>query len=182
MKKLKSKVKNITLEIIDCLLKFTETFLVASISKKDAWKIINGNYNFEWTRTKFAKQISSMEHRGYLNIVDSNGQKSIEFTNKAKIKVLDKLAERKKADNKLRFVSFDIPEDKRQNRNLFRKSLKKLGFKQIQKSLWVVNCNVGDLVELAAYEFQVEKYIVYLVSEKTDIDGLISKMFKHTDQ
>lgn len=155
-----------------------ETFLVASISKKDAWKIINNYYDFEWTLTKFDRQLSSMKQRGYLNLVEKNGQKSIEFTNKAKIKILDKIAERKKSDDKLRFVSFDIPEELKQNRNLFRRSIKRLGFKQIQKSLWVVNRNVSDLVEMAAYEFRVEKYIVYIISNKTDIDGLIHRMFR----
>ena len=53
-----------------------------------------------------------------------------------------------------------------------------MGFVQIQKSLWVIDKNVTDLVEMAAYEYKVEKFVAYIVSEKSDIEGIIAKKWK----
>ena len=36
---------------------------------------------------------------------------------------------------------------------------------------------MGDLVELAAREYCVDEYVVYIVSENTNIDHTILKMF-----
>ena len=75
-------------------------------------------------------------------------------------------------------MSFDIPAKFNYNRNKFRKIIKKIGFVKVQQSLWVTNKDVTDLVEAAIYECDVEKYVAYIVSQKSDIDGLITKMIE----
>jgi len=52
-----------------------------------------------------------------------------------------------------------------------------LGFKQIQESLWVTNHGVYDLVQEIALEMNIKKYIINIISAKSDIDGAIDKMF-----
>ena len=101
---------------------------------------------------------------------------SVKLTNKAKIKIIDRFTQNKKPDGKRRLVSFDIPEVKRSQRNAFRRSIKKLGFHQIQKSLWVCNTNVGEMVEMAAKEYDVEEYVAYFVVESSNIDKHINKI------
>lgn len=153
-------------DLIDCV----------TISRSDLWNTINGSdYWSDWPKGRFTNTLHNLDKRGYVKLF--KGSDSIEFTNKAKLRIIDFVAGKVESDSHFRFVSFDIPEDMRQKRDLFRRAIKKLGFKQVQKSLWVVNKNVGDLVELAAYEYGVEKYVIYIASNKSDIDGVLSKKF-----
>jgi CRISPR-associated endonuclease Cas2 len=127
---------------------------------------------------EFRHNLGSLKQRGYLKISHRNGIESIKFTNKAKMKLLGEIAAKREQENCFHFVSFDIPEAIRQKRDRFRRAIKQLGFIQIQNSLWVNDRNVGDLVELFAYDCRVEKYVVYLISQSTDIDGYILKRLR----
>jgi len=130
----------------------------------------------DWNDTRFSRQITGAVRSGYLTINPSN---SVEFTNKAKLKIVDTIISNNQKDNKIRFISFDIPEVKRSERDGFRRVIKNMGFRQIQKSLWACDRNVGELVEIAKSEFGVEKYVVYIVSEKSDIDDHIRKILNN---
>jgi len=102
---------------------------------------------------------------------------SVIFTNKAKIKIIDKIAADQVIDGKSRLVSFDIPEPLKRNRDHFRRTLKRLGFLKLQKSLWICNKNVGALVEIAATEYGVNNYVAYFVADKSNIDKHIKQLF-----
>lgn len=110
------------------------------------------------------------------NYIEAFEGDSVKLTDKAKIKVIDKYVSLYKADGKRRLVSFDIPEVKKRKRNAFRRSIKKMGFRQIQKSLWVSNVNLGDLVEIAARECGVGDYVAYFVVESSNIEKHINKL------
>lgn len=112
------------------------------------------------------------------NYIELGEGDSVKLTNKAKIKVIDKYLGLNKPDGRRRLVSFDIPETRRRQRNAFRRAIKTMGFHQIQKSLWVTNSNVGDLVEIAARENEVEDYVAYFVVESSNIDSHIKKLLK----
>jgi len=174
-----SKVKNITVEILTDFLDIVEDLADLSFSRNAAYQMFNQNKNYDWPKTKIGRWLEGLKYSGYLEIKpEKNGEKTIIFTNKGKLKVIDKIAQKNICDGKKRFVSFDIPEDERTKRDQFRRSIKNIGFMQIQKSLWVINKNVADLIELACKEFGVEKYVVYIVSEKSDIDEYIEQKFE----
>lgn len=116
--------------------------------------------------------IYDLKRYNYITIRGS----SVQLTNKAKMKLVDRLASKESADTKYHLVSFDIPESFRINRNRFRRSIKKMGFKQIQKSLWVSNRNVGEYVEIAAREYKVEPYVAYFIAEHSNINYFISRI------
>ena len=88
------------------------------------------------------------------------------------------ISERIKPGDIFLFVSFDIPEKLNSGRNSFRRVIKKLGFLKIQNSLWVINKNISDLVEMAAIEYGVAEYVVYIVSSETNIDQSIVERLK----
>ena len=176
----KDRIKSITADILEILFSALEDLGSASLSKRDAYRILYGSGgNYEWPDTKIGRWVESLRQKGYINVTDSaRGERSIEFTNKGKLKIVESACQRRKGDKKYRFLSFDIPESMRPSRDRFRRSIKGMGFMQIQKSLWVIDKNVTEFVEAACYEYGVEKYVVYIVSEKTDIDGIIEKMLK----
>jgi len=116
------------------------------------------------------------------NYVEIGKGDSVKLTDKAKIKMIDKYVSQHIKDGKRRLVSFDIPETKRRQRNAFRRSIKKMGFRQIQKSLWVCDQNIGDLVEISAKEFKIEEYVAYFVVQSSNIEKYIDKILKHKKQ
>jgi len=159
-------------EIIDV----ADSLAELAFDRKAAYRHLYDRTGDKYSKSQLNRYFRNLERQGYLKTSTKTGQDSVEFTNKAKLKILDKIRDGAREDGKNRFISFDIPEPLRTKRNQFRRTIKKLGFKQIQKSLWVVDKNIGHLVELAAYEYGVEKYIIYIVAEKTDIDGVIKKL------
>lgn len=69
-------------------------------------------------------------------------------------------SEEKDWDKKWRVVIFDIPEEKRVIRNLFRRNLKKWGFKHLQKSVWVSKRDVFAKLESYIQDLGLEKWVI----------------------
>lgn len=180
LKKIGSSAKTVAIGILDGLLATVEDLIESSLDKRKAYQIAYGYVEHEWSMEKLFGFFSSARRKGYIQIVSQNdGQKSIIFTDKLRIVLLESISDRIESDGKYRYVSFDIPEQKRRQRNGFRRAIKKIGFKQVQKSLWVIDKNVGDLVEIAAHKYEVEKYVAYIIGERSDIDDSIGKILYH---
>lgn len=177
MKKIKT---NQIVEVIDFMLSIPES--IADGFLKDHFK--QALFKMPRERILSTRKISDIFHQlkrgGYIEIVhNDNGTESIRFTNKSRLAVIDQYSSRAEHDSINRFISFDIPERLRVNRNHFRRVIKRLGFKQIQKSLWVCNKQVGEMVELAAKEYKINDYVIYIAADKTNIDTAIHRLFKH---
>lgn len=76
--------------------------------------------------------------------------------------LINNQSEEKKWDGKWRVVIFDIPEEKRIIRNLFRRNLKKWGFKHLQKSVWISKRNVFDKLEAYIKDLGIEKWVIVM--------------------
>lgn len=122
---------------------------------------------------RISRMTYELKRQKYLEVDDGD---SVKLTDKAKIKIIDKFTTTSPYDKKRRLISFDIPETKRRQRNGFRRCIKKMGFRQVQKSLWVCNKNIGDMVEIAVREFEIEDYVAYFVIESSNIDKYINKI------
>jgi len=173
----KQTIGSITITILENLFAAAEMVGEYNIRRFQAHETIRRIEHLSCKKNS-SRWINDLRTRGYIKIDRSKNEiVSIVFTNKAKMKIVDTIAKSIKQDQIFRFISFDIPETMRDRRNKFRSAIKKMGFLQIQQSLWVINRDVSELVEAAAYEYGVEKYITYIVSAKSDIDGIIAKKF-----
>lgn len=175
--KIKGEFPTFTLAVLDWMYDAMENLAAISLSKKAGYQLLYDRTGSHWDRRRVSQYFAGLKQRGYIEIKGSSMSESFVFTDKAKFALVEKIVAKLGANEQFRFLSFDIPEDMRRNRNGFRRFIKKLGFVQVQKSLWVINKNVGDFVEQAAYKHDVEKYVIYIVSQKTDIDGILHKKF-----
>ncbi|MEK9147390.1 MAG: hypothetical protein AAB593_00520 [Patescibacteria group bacterium] len=127
-------------------------------------------YRKKMDRIQFSRFISYLKSRGYINTPEINGVKSIMITQKGIEKVLiaknkcGKLKLRK--DKKWQMILFDIPENKRTKRELFRAKLKKLGYKNLQKSVWVSPYDVLEKTQDIIKSLSIVDYVRLLVVEK----------------
>jgi len=109
---------------------------------RDEWTSENKNkYLRKQSRKKFALLVYRLKKQGYLKNLKIKDNSAIAITQQGLDKILRinfKLMDKKiRKDNKWQMVLFDIPEEKRRSRDLFRNELKYLGYKNLQKSIWV---------------------------------------------
>ncbi len=157
------------------LFKLGKNYIYKTTDSRALYKELNNISDHQLSPRQVSNMIYQLKNSKYIEVYDKDGEKSIKLTNKAKIKLVEKIIEKKPEDNKYRFVSFDIPERLHHRRDKFRQTIKRMGFRQIQQSLWVTDKNIGEMVEIAAKEYGVEDYVAYIVSEKSNIDLHIKK-------
>lgn len=130
-------------------------------------------YNDKKKKERWAKMISHLRKKGYLNVKDLKNKKAIIITSKGvekilRIKVgLGKMKQRK--DKKWQMVLFDIPEDRRRHRDLFRKQLKYLGYKRLQRSIWICPYDVLELTQRLVKNYKLDRFVRLLLVEEIEI-------------
>jgi len=122
-------------------------------------------------RDNFLKKIRYWRKQGYINTFIEKKERFIELTSKGK-RHLKKIAfediEIKRPvvwDGKWRLVIFDIPEGMRSGRDIFRTKLKNLGFKQIQRSVYLYPFECIDEIEELSGRLSIGRYVVIMTAE-----------------
>lgn len=174
-KEAKRKLINFTHDILDFFLGIPESF-AAGFDRSEFYRTMQGMPSDKvLTCSNICKIFNNFKKDGYIRVdAGSGGIESVTFTNKAKLAVIDRLTEKLPFNEEYCLVSFDIPERLKTNRNQFRRAIKRMGFKQIQKSLWASRKRLGDLVDLASDEYGVSEYVVYFISARTNMDKFLS--------
>lgn len=119
----------------------------------------------------FFERIKYLKRQGYIETFIKGKEKYVELTTKGKTHInkllMDDLTIKRhgKWDCKWRIVIFDIPEDKKHNRDILRKKLKELGFIQIQKSVYVYPFECTTEISFLSKSLLVEKSVVIMISE-----------------
>lgn len=133
--------------------------------------------NKKEARYKVNKKFKSLVDAGYIK----NKGAKFELTPKGEIvlmKVNPALIKRPKWDGKWRIVSFDVRENQRNKRDIFRDELKSLGFIQMQRSVWVSPYPCEKYIEILRVEHNFGKNMQYILAEKISGDERIRKHFK----
>ncbi|MCX6809024.1 MAG: hypothetical protein NTW50_05175 [Candidatus Berkelbacteria bacterium] len=88
-KEIKSKVKDVLVEILDCFLGVPENIFRA-FDRQEAYKIMRGNdnYNNILSVSNLSKLFFRLKRSGYIEITKSDTGESIRFTNKARLAVV----------------------------------------------------------------------------------------------
>lgn len=133
----------------------------------------------EWEIRKTLKNLHSMN---YIRI-DKNG-KTAHLAEKGILEFIKfGLGEKQKNwDGKWRMVIFDISEEKRKKRDFLRTRLKWLGYKELQKSVWVFPYDIKrDIKELLTiFKYDPEGDVRFLTVEKMEQDDDLRKEFNLT--
>lgn len=121
----------------------------------------------ELKKPALAAALKRLREKGYINKDYINEKELvIKLTDEGRDILMLEGGEPEKWDGKWRIVVFDIPESKRLIRNLFRRNLKKWGFKHLQKSVWISKKNVTDQLFNYIKDLGIEKWVWVFESEK----------------
>ncbi len=80
-------------------------------------------------------------------------------------------------DNKWRLVIFDVPETKKVGRNALSAKLRELGFKTLQRSVWVHPHPCHEEIEAVALRYQLTSYITYIETSYIDKPEILKNRF-----
>jgi len=132
----------------------------------------------KWLKEQIENAFNSLKRTGYLIKKKINNQDRYFLTRKGiekilKIKIKQKVREgTRKFRNKYLIVIFDIPEEKKKLRDIFRLELKKLKFEQLQKSVWVVPYDVfKELMGFVRF-YNLDSYVKFMLAEKVNYKTL----------
>lgn len=136
-------------------------------------------------RGEFFERVRYLKRQGYIKTYVENKEKFIELTAKGvahakNIFIEDlKIPKPEKWDGKWRVVIFDIPEENRHHRDVFREKLINMGFIQIQKSVYVFPFECAREVSFIAEILKIEKEVTILISEIIQGEDKIIDQFIH---
>lgn len=132
---------------------------------------------------KIKEEIRELYHSKLVSIKNNNdGTFSLILTEKGKQKVLRYDMEKMRIkfmrwDGKWRIVLFDIPERQKPARDALRSKLKKLGFFEFQKSIFIHPFDCIDEIYFLVEFFQIKPYVRYGIIEKIDNELHLKKHF-----
>lgn len=141
----------------------TEGIDIRSLKMKHEWRRASD-------RKKFSKLIYNLKRRGLIKINNLENKKAIMLTSpgearalRIKYKIIDK---KRRSDGRWQMVIFDIPENKRRFRDILRENLSFLGYKILQKSVWVCPYDVGKETEEFLRNNLLDPYVkLFLIEE-----------------
>ncbi len=124
-------------------------------------------WDYPLNKSVLSKAIARLKEKGFVeqDKIDDN-KIIVKLTDEGKIALILVEEGPKEWDGKWRIVVFDIPEQKRLIRNMFRRNLKKWGFKQLQKSVWISKKDVTDKLFSYIKDLEIEKWVMVFESEK----------------
>lgn len=126
-----------------------------------------GGWQYPLKKSALSKAIARLKEKGFVESdVDEKGL-ILKLTDEGKQALfLSETPKEKVWDGKWRIVIFDIPEEKRLIRSMFRRNLKKWEFKFLQKSVWISKKHVTDkLIDYVKY-LKIEEWVLVIESDK----------------
>ncbi len=135
-------------------------------------KLFQSNWEFQCKKKKknFAKLVYDLKQGGYIKTIKIKNDSAVMLTPKGIDKVFTikmRLADKKRRiDKKWQMVLFDIPEKKRKQRDMFRKNLQYLGYKKLQRSIWVCPYDVLNETKDLIKRYRLEPHVELLLVKK----------------
>lgn len=120
-----------------------------------------------------SQAIKRLREKGYLETSINEGKVLIKLTELGE-DALGFVDDKKPWDKKWRIVIYDIPENKRGIRDLFRRRLKEWGFKLWQKSTWITKKNVTEKLRRLIKQLGISDWVAVIESDDPAIPNITS--------
>lgn len=142
------------------------------------WKKIN--------KKNLYRGISELEEHKFIRYRKKGEWWNIELMEKGRIAAQKvglselKIKKPKKWDHKWRIVLFDIPEEKRIGRDALREKIKKLGFTELQKSVFIYPYPCRKEIDIVLKFFKIKKFVQQctVINLDKSLDKKLRKRFR----
>lgn len=139
-----------------------ETALVSSPGNMNKAYFLASKNLERFNSQTIIKAIARAKARGFIKndfSLTKEGKERLE-------KILPKFFGGRKWDGNWYLVVYDIPEKFKRRRNIFRENLKRLGFGQLQASVWVGPFNFFGEIEKIIHNYDLVPYVILSISDK----------------
>lgn len=143
------------------------------------WKNVN--------RKDLGRILKRLEKQEMIAIGEKDGKISIEITEKGKRRLLEYDFENielkaKRRDGKWHLVIFDIPEEKKNARDVFRRKLLELGLIKLQESVFASAFPCKNEIDFLCHFLEISDYVTIAMVDKIERgEQLIFKRFHDFD-
>lgn len=129
------------------------------------WKNVN--------KKDLGRIIKRLEKQEMISIRENDKGISIEITDKGKKRLLEYDFENieiksKKRDGKWRLIIFDIPEENRNARDVFRRKLLDLGFVKLQESVFASAYPCKKEIDFLCHFLEISNYVTVAIVDKIE--------------
>lgn len=137
----------------------------------------------KYSNSQLRRSLEALKRKKYIFVGQRGDKTIIELTEKGQKKLLEyeidnlKIKPQKKWDRKWRVVIFDIPEKFMLARKVFMNKLRDLGFKMIQKSVWVCPYPCESEIEALKGVYEIIPFVKVIVAERIDFQSQLMKDF-----
>jgi len=118
----------------------------------------------------FSQIIYYLKRKGYIHVEQLSGKRGILLTKKGDERIL-RIKKRlglqpRRKDGKWQMIIFDVPETKKNLRDILRSTLRFLGYEYLQDSVWVCPYDVEKETEKFLQENSLDQYVrIFLIEE-----------------
>lgn len=162
-------VVGLSLFVAPTAVMLAKPFLDAKREKeREEWKQFNPSY--------LRRTLTRMRKEKLVNIVERDGQQVVELTKNGSRRIIKYSLENlsidkpKLWDGRWRLVLYDVPQKRKQLRDVFRQTLKSLGFYQLQESVWLFPYPCEQQVSFLREYYGVSNEVLYAVATKLEDD------------
>lgn len=168
----KYQSEKLTIEIVSAILGLIQSG--ARYTSKEIVSILASDFSPEHTRTYLYRlrdqgDIGGGAYKGYT--ITRRG------ASKLKRLRLTPLVQRQNWDAKWRMVIYDIPEEYRKERDLVRRLIKQLGFRQLQQSVWVHPLPCLNEFEVIRNAYGINNHLLLLEVNHSRVFSSLLKSF-----
>lgn len=134
-------------------------------------------------KTKFGREIYRLKQAGIIKEYLKGKERFIQLTKKGKKRlqkyVVSALEVEKpsKWDGKWRIVIFDIPDKKRDARDLLRRKLEDFGFFKLQESVYVFPFECAAQIDYLKKTYYIAPYVQYILADRIETEVDLVKKF-----
>lgn len=132
---------------------------------------------------KFYKLLYKLKTAHLVEVYGEGKEKFVELTKEGRKRITKYLFQGGKVpvprlwDGKWRLVIFDIPEDQKATRNVVRQLLYRVGFYQLQKSVYVYPHNCIGMVRYLEETYDLDRYIQFAIVERLETELDLISLF-----
>lgn len=172
-----SRLQRAVLATAESVENLTTGMLAGSVYKM--YKLIDRHEQ----KRKYRSILSARERLITHGLLRRNGV-FVELTAKGKEKLREwekrdyQLPRPEKWDGKWRVLIFDIPEKRKELREKVRNTLRAIGFKWLQDSVWVYPFDCEDFIALLKADFCIGKDLLYIIADAIENDRKLRDYFE----
>ncbi len=134
------------------------------------------------------RNIKNLKRKGLVEFRQENGQTVVKITSEGKTELLKfdldrlEIKRMKTWDRQWRIVIFDIPNDKRELREIFREKLKNMGFYQFQESVFIIPFPCEQEIQYLREIYEIPNEVKLILAKRVENDSDLRRIYRLEDK